>query len=99
MSRVEELEAALERLAESGDLEEIASRVAQSPPELQGLLQRMMQEVEWFNGVEEEQLLKVATQTDIDSRIESIRNLIKEEIQIGMLIGVTLGYGLANDDH
>ena len=89
------LEAAIERLTESerfADAERIVSRAA---PQLQRVLATALAEGGWFGEAHQAEALKAATVPDPDERIAGVRALLAEEARMGMMVGVAVGWALA----
>jgi len=90
----EELDAAVERLAEPerfAEAEEIVSRAA---PRLQKVLAAALAEGGWFGESHDAEALRAATAPDPDERITAVRTLLAEEARMGMMVGVAVGWAL-----
>jgi hypothetical protein len=84
--------AAVHRRADRG-----RRRVAQrpGPPQLQGILNQALESADWFGAAHQAEVLRAAGIADPDERIAAVRSLIAEETGVSMLIGVAVGYELA----
>ena len=91
-----QIEAAVESLSEPGRLEEAQRLVASAAPQLQGILNQALDSADWFGPAHQAEVLKAAGIADPDERMRAVRTLIAEETGVSMLIGVAVGYELAN---
>ncbi len=92
-----EIDAALEALTEPGRFREAETRVARVAPQLQRILNEVLQAEGFFDEAHESQVLKAATTPGDDERILAVRTLVAEEMRVGMLIGVAVGWELATE--
>jgi hypothetical protein len=90
-----ELEAVLQELAEPQGFDAIEDRLAAIAPQLQSLLDGALSAGGWFDDAHESVVLKTATQPDPDQRIAEVRNFVLEQTRLGMLVGVAVGWELA----
>ncbi len=90
-----EIDAAIEALNEPGRLEEAQRLVAEKAPQLQRILNDALEAADWFGPAHQEQVLKAAGAADPDERLIAVRTLIAEETRVSMLVGVAVGYELA----
>jgi len=93
----EELAAAVERLSDPErfrEAEEIVSRVA---PGLPSVLVSALGSGGWFGESHESETLKAATIPDEDQRLTAVRALLTEETQMGMMVGVAVGWALRQE--
>lgn len=90
----DELRAAVERVRSGDRLAEAERVIASVAPELRTLLAEALDSGGWFGDPHEAETLKVATMPDEQARIEAVRNLLAEETNIGMLVGVAVGWAL-----
>jgi hypothetical protein len=86
----EEIDRAIEALNEPGRLEEAQRLVAAKAPQLQRILDHALEG--WLDATE---LLKAAGRPDPEERLTAVRELIAEETRASMLVGVAVGYELA----
>jgi Lon protease-like protein len=93
----EELERAIERLGEVERLRSAEALVARAAPRLQRVLATALEAGGWFGEAHESQVLKAATTPDEDERLTAVRTLLAEETRMGMLVGVAVGWALANE--
>ncbi len=91
-----QIEAAIASLSEPGRLEEAQRLVASAAPQLQGILNQALDAADWFGSAHQAEVLKAAGIADPEERMRAVRTLIAEETGVSMLIGVAVGYELAN---
>lgn len=90
-----EIEAVIEQLAQHSGLDAVEARLAQVAPQLQNLLDDALSAGGWFDDAHESLVLKAATHPDDDQRISEVRNFVLEQTRLGMLVGVAVGWELA----
>ena len=90
----EQLDAAIERLAEAERFAEAEQIVARAAPQLQKVLAAALAEGGWFGESHEAEALKAATMPDPEERIAAVRSLLAEEARMGMMVGVAVGWSL-----
>jgi hypothetical protein len=92
-----EIDAAVEALSDPARFREAESRVARIAPQLQRILNHVLDDGGWFGEAHDGQVLKAATAPDPDERITAVRSLLAEETRIGMMVGVAVGWELARE--
>ena len=90
-----EIDAAIEALSDPARLEEAQRLVASRAPQLQRILDQALEAADWFGSAHQAEVLKAAGRADADERVEAVRALIGEETRVSMLVGVAVGYELA----
>jgi hypothetical protein len=90
-----EIDAAIEALSDPARLEEAQRLVAAKAPQLQRILDMALQAGDWFGSAHQAEVLKAAGKPDPDERVTAVRTLIAEETRVSMLVGVAVGYELA----
>jgi hypothetical protein len=90
----EQLEAAIERLADAERFAEAERIVARAAPQLQKVLAAALAEGGWFGESHAAEALKAATDPDPDARVTAVRSLLAEEARMGMMVGVAVGWAL-----
>jgi hypothetical protein len=90
-----EIDAAIEALSDPARLEEAQRLVAAKAPQLQRILDQALMEADWFGAAHQAEVLKAAGKPDPDERVTAVRTLIAEETRVSMLVGVAVGYELA----
>ena len=92
-----EIDAAIEKLSQPGRLAAAETHVSRSAPQLQRILNDILQAGGFFDQAHESQVLKAATTPGDDERIAAVRTLVAETMRTGMLIGVAVGWQLAEE--
>jgi hypothetical protein len=90
----EQLDAAIDALAEAERFREAERLVAAAAPKLQRVLASALEAGGWFGESHEAEALKAATKPDADERITAVRTLLAEEARMGMMVGVAVGWAL-----
>jgi hypothetical protein len=90
----EQLNAAIERLADAERFAEAERIVARAAPQLQKVLAAALAEGGWFGESHEAEALKAATMPDPEQRVTAVRSLLAEEARMGMMVGVAVGWAL-----
>ena len=93
----EELAAAVERLSDPERFREAEQIVARVAPGLSAVLVTALGQGGWFGESHQSETLKAATIPDEDQRLTAIRALLTEETQMGMMVGVAVGWALRNE--
>lgn len=93
----EQIDRALEALTDPDRFRAAEGRVARAAPGLQRVLNAALAEGGWFGAAHDEQLLRAATLPDPDERLTAVRTLLAEETQMGMMVGVAVGWELAQE--
>ena len=93
-----ELAAAVEALSEPGRFAEAESVVARAAPGLQKILAAALAEGGWFGESHEDEVRKAAlAEGDEAERLAGVRTLLAEEARMGLLVGVAVGWALAEE--
>ncbi|MBI2690884.1 MAG: hypothetical protein HYX29_02910 [Solirubrobacterales bacterium] len=90
-----DLEAVVAELGDAAGLDAVEQRLESVAPQLQKLLDGALSAGGWFDDAHESMVLKTATQPDADQRIAEVRNFVLEQTRLGMLVGVAVGWELA----
>ena len=90
-----EIDAAIEALSDPARLEEAQRLVAAKAPQLQRILSQALEAGDWFGTAHQAEVLKAAGRPDPEERVTAVRTLIAEETRMSMLVGVAVGYELA----
>lgn len=93
----ERIDAAIEALADPDRFREAEALVANAAPKLQRVLVEAMRAGGWFGDAHEAEVLKAATIPDSDQRVTAVGTLLAEETRMGMLVGVAVGWALAEE--
>jgi hypothetical protein len=92
-----ELEAAVAALADRERFREAEAVVARAAPHLGRILAQALAEGGWFAESHSDEVRKAAEEPDPESRLTALRTLLAEETRMGMLVGVAIGWALANE--
>jgi hypothetical protein len=92
-----ELDAALDAITRPGRLREAETLVAKAAPGLQGILAQALAAGGWFDEAHENEVRKAAATQDEEDRLTAVRTLLAEETRMGMMIGVAIGWALAEE--
>jgi hypothetical protein len=95
----EELEAAIEALTERERFREAELVVAAAAPKLHRVLAEALETGGWFGDAHEGELRKAATEPGEEERLSAVRTLLAEEARMGMMVGVAVGWALAEELH
>jgi len=93
----EELAAAVERLSDPERFREAEQLVARAAPGLPAVLVNALGEGGWFGESHLSETLKAATIPDEEQRLDAVRALLSEETQMGMMVGVAVGWALREE--
>jgi hypothetical protein len=91
----EQIDAAIEAISEPEVFRKTERQVAQAAPKLQRILTEALAAGGWFGESHESEVLKAATVPDEEARLTAVRTLLAEETRIGMMVGVAVGWALA----
>ena len=86
----EEIDRAIEALSDPARLDEAQRLGEAKAPQLQRILDHALEG--WLDQAE---LLKAAGRPDPEERLTAVRELVTEETRASMLVGVAVGYELA----
>jgi hypothetical protein len=90
-----EIDAAIEALSDPQRLDEAQRLVAAKAPQLQRILDQALSSAGWFDSAHQAEVLRAAGVADPDERVTAVRTLVAEETRVSMLVGVAVGYELA----
>jgi hypothetical protein len=91
----EQIDAAIDAISDPQTFAEKERHVAQAAPRLQRILGEALGAGGWFGESHEAEVLKAATTPDEEARIAAVRTLLAEETRMGMMVGVAVGWALA----
>jgi hypothetical protein len=91
----EDIDRAIEALSDPARLEEAQRLVAAKAPQLQRILDQALESAGWFGQAHQAEVLKAAGRPDPEERVTAVRTLVAEETRVSMLVGVAVGYELA----
>ena len=93
----EQIEKALEAISDPERFRKAEEAVARSAPSLQAILADALAAGGWFGEAQESEVLKAATKPDSEERLTAVRTLLAEEARMGMMVGVAVGWALAEE--
>jgi hypothetical protein len=93
----EQLDAAVEALSDPQRFREAETAVARAAPKLQRILGEALATGGWFAESHESELGKAIGIDDADERRSAVRILLAEETRLGMMVGVAVGWALADE--
>jgi hypothetical protein len=91
----DQVDAAIDAISDPEVFKETERQVARLAPRLQRILAEALGAGGWFGESHEGEVLKAATTPDEQARLTAIRTLLAEETRIGMMVGVAVGWALA----
>jgi hypothetical protein len=91
----EQIDAAIDEISDPEVFSETERQVARAAPRLQKILAEALGEGGWFGESHEKEVLKAATTPGQDERLAAVRTLLAEETRMGMMVGVAVGWALA----
>jgi len=92
----EQIDAAIEAISDPDAFRESEAQVARVAPKLQRILAEALGAGGWFGESHESEVLKAATAPNEEARLTAVRALLAEETRIGMMVGVAIGWALAD---
>jgi hypothetical protein len=93
-----ELDAAIDALTSRERFREAESVVTAAAPKLQRVLAEALESGGWFGEAHEGEINKAATAPESE-RLAALRTLLAEEARMGMMVGVAVGWALAEELH
>ena len=93
----QELDAAIEALTERERFREAESVVTAAAPKLQRVLAEALETGGWFGDAHEGEIRKAAAASAEEERLTALRTLLAEEARMGMMVGVAVGWALAQE--
>jgi hypothetical protein len=91
----DEIDAAIDAISDPEVFRESERQVARAAPRLQRILAEALGVGGWFGESHEAEVLKAATTPDEEDRLTAVRKLLAEEARMGMMVGVAVGWALA----
>jgi hypothetical protein len=92
-----ELDAAIAAISDPARLAAAQSLVTRAAPSLQRVLASALNEGGWFSGGHEQAVREATTAADLAERQRAVQTLVAEETRLGMLVGVAVGFALAEE--
>ncbi|MDQ3759384.1 MAG: hypothetical protein M3331_05540 [Actinomycetota bacterium] len=93
----EELDAAIAALEDPERFREAEALVGEAAPKLARVLAQALGSGGWFAESQDDAATRAAETTEPAARLAAVRTLIAEETKLGMLVGVAIGWALANE--
>lgn len=91
----EQIDAAVEAISHPEAFSQVERQVARAAPKLQRILAEALGAGGWFGESHDSEVLKAATNPDEEARLTAVRTLLAEEARMGMMVGVAVGWALA----
>jgi hypothetical protein len=91
----EQIDAAIEQISDPEAFSEAERQIARAAPKLQKILAEALGAGGWFGESHDSEVLKAATNPDEEARLAAVRTLLAEEARMGMMVGVAVGWALA----
>jgi hypothetical protein len=95
----EQVEAAVKALSDPERFAGAERTLTALAPHLQRVLAHALEEGGWFGEAHEGELRKAAGAPDPEERLTAVRTLLAEEARMGMMVGVAVGWALAEELH
>jgi hypothetical protein len=93
----EQLDAAVAALSAPGRLQAAQDLVVRAAPSLQRILAAALEEGGWFGGGHAQAVREATAHEDPEQRQRAVQTLLAEETRLGMLVGVAIGFALAEE--
>ena len=71
--------------------------MAAAAPQLQAVLAQALEAGGWFGDAHEAEVRKASAVDDLEQRVVVLRTLLAEEARMGMMVGVAVGWALAEE--
>jgi len=91
----EQIDAAIDAISRPEAFAEAERSVARAAPRLQRVLAEALGAGGWFGESHDAEVLRGATMPDPEERITAVRTMLAEEARMGMMVGVAVGWALA----
>jgi hypothetical protein len=92
-----ELDAAVAAITDPERLREAQDLVMRTAPALQRVLGEALQEGGWFDLGHEQAVREAVAAEETAERTVRVKTMLAEEIRLGMLVGVAVGFELARE--
>lgn len=93
----EQVDAALDAISDPERFRDAEAAVTRAAPRLQRILAEALASGGWFGESHDAEVLKAATRPDAEERLTAVRTLLAEEARMGMMVGVAVGWALAEE--
>jgi len=92
-----EVDAAVEALPDPERFPHASEVVTHAAPGLQRIPNEPLAVGGWFGQAHHDQLQRANATPEADERLRAVSTLVAEETRLGMLVGVAVGFELANE--
>ena len=92
----EQIDAAIDAISDPEVFRDTERQVARAAPRLQKILAEALGAGGWFGESHDAEVLKAATAPEEEARLIAVRTLLAEEARMGMMVGVAVGWALAD---
>ena len=92
----EQIDAAIDAISDPEVFRDTERQVARTAPRLQKILAEALGAGGWFGESHDAEVLKAATAPEEEARLIAVRTLLAEEARMGMMVGVAVGWALAD---
>ena len=93
----QELDDAIDALTSRERFREAEAVVTAAAPKLQRVLAEALETGGWFGEAHEGEIHKAAAAPDEEERLTALRTMLAEEARMGMMVGVAVGWALAEE--
>ncbi len=93
----DEIREAVDALSDPERFRRAESVVAAAAPQLQQVLAQALEAGGWFGEAHEAEVRKASEAADAEQRAIATRTLLAEEARMGMMVGVAVGWALAEE--
>jgi hypothetical protein len=93
----EQIDAAIDAIADPEAFKQAERAVATAAPRLQLVLAEALDAGGWFGESHDAEVLKAATTPGEEERLRAVRTMLAEEARMGMMVGVAVGWALAEE--
>jgi hypothetical protein len=93
----EQVDAAVALLSDPERMAHASEVVTHAAPSLQHILAEALSEDRYFEETHERHVAQVAGVDDPQERLRQVRTLVAEEVRMGMMVGVAVGFQLAHE--
>jgi len=92
-----DIDAAIAALSQPGRLQDAQALVSRVAPSLERVLGSALHEGGWFDAAHNASVRDAVAHGDPDQRLVAVRTLFAEETRLTMLVGVAVGFELAQE--
>lgn len=93
----EQVDAAVARMGDAERIDHARDVVVHAAPGLQRILAEALHHDQYFEEAHDQHVRSVAGVSDEQERLRQLRTLVAEEVRLGMLVGVAVGFQLAHE--